>query len=45
MKVGIVVAIVLVWQARLRSLANHAVFGVGLYLSALPLRSIVETNR
>ena len=28
------------WQARLRSLANHAVFGVGMYLAALALRSV-----
>jgi hypothetical protein len=29
-------------QARLRSLMNHAVFGIGLYLSALALSSAVE---
>jgi hypothetical protein len=27
------------WQARLRSLANHAVFGVGMYLTGLALRA------
>ncbi len=31
-------------QARLRSLMNHVVFGVGLYLSALALSSIVEAH-
>jgi len=30
-------------QARLRSLMNHVVFGVGLYLSALVLSSVVES--
>lgn len=30
-------------QARLRSLMNHAVFGVGLYVSALVMSSILET--
>jgi hypothetical protein len=29
-------------QARLRSLMNHVVFGVGLYLSALALSSVIE---
>ena len=29
-------------QARLRSLMNHAVFGVGLYLSALVMRTFVD---
>jgi Protein of unknown function (DUF2938) len=31
-------------QARLRSLMNHAVFGVGLYVSALVVSSIVEVH-
>jgi hypothetical protein len=31
-------------QARLRSLMSHAVFGVGLYVSALVLSSIAGTN-
>jgi hypothetical protein len=31
-------------QARLRSLMNHVVFGVGLYLSALALSSVIETH-
>jgi hypothetical protein len=31
-------------QARLRSLMNHAVFGVGLYVSALLVSSIVEVH-
>jgi hypothetical protein len=31
-------------QARLRSLMNHVVFGIGLYLSALGLRSIIEVH-
>ncbi len=29
-------------QARLRSLMNHAVFGIGLYLAALAVRWVVE---
>lgn len=29
-------------QARLRSILNHAVFGVGLYLSALVMSSVLE---
>jgi len=31
-------------QARLRSLTNHVVFGVGLYLSALAISSLVEAH-
>lgn len=31
-------------QARLRSLMNHVVFGIGLYLSALALNSLVEAR-
>jgi Protein of unknown function (DUF2938) len=31
-------------QARLRSLMNHVVFGVGLYLSALAMSSIIEAH-
>ena len=31
-------------QARLRSLMNHVVFGVGLYVSALVVSSIVEVH-
>jgi hypothetical protein len=31
-------------QTRLRGLMNHVVFGVGLYLSALALHSIVEAH-
>jgi hypothetical protein len=31
-------------QARLRSLMNHVVFGVGLYLSALALSSFIEAH-
>ena len=31
-------------QARLRSLMNHVVFGVGLYLSALALGSVIEAH-
>jgi len=31
-------------QARLRSLMNHAVFGIGLYVSALVVSSIVEVH-
>lgn len=31
-------------QARLRSLLNHVVFGAGLYLSALALRSMVAAH-
>jgi hypothetical protein len=31
-------------QARLRSLMSHAVFGIGLYVSALLVRSVVEAR-
>ena len=31
-------------QARLRSLMNHVVFGVGLYVSALVVSSIVTVH-
>jgi hypothetical protein len=31
-------------QARLRSLMNHAVFGVGLYVSALAISSVLEAR-
>jgi hypothetical protein len=31
-------------QARLRSLMSHAVFGVGLYISALAMSSIVGAH-
>jgi hypothetical protein len=31
-------------QARLRSLMNHAVFGIGLYLSALVVRFALDAN-
>jgi len=31
-------------QARLRSLMNHAAFGVGLYVSALVMSSIIEVH-
>ena len=31
-------------QARLRSLMNHAAFGVGLYVSALVMNSIIEVH-
>jgi len=31
-------------QARLRSLMNHAAFGVGLYVSALVISSIIEVH-
>lgn len=31
-------------QARLRSLMNHAVFGTGLYLSALTMSSVIDAH-
>jgi hypothetical protein len=31
-------------QARLRSLMNHVVFGIGLYLSAQVLSSLIEAR-
>lgn len=32
------------WQARLRSVLNHASFGVGLYISALLMSFIIKVN-